>query len=1043
MTSAPIPLWKLEIDDEEYEKLKAEIRQAAGNGFKNCGEECALFYAESWRREYSGGVISKEMIARFADIFSCQRSDDLFNSAKAALTSLQIPIIQLNVRHYFRTLLLQGGLPISRLMQNQTGFDAFQRFLKGLIASFSRLDVDWDDVENVENLNCVRYLPKSYRNNCIYAVSLQIIRAVVEEKEELLPYKATTKELKELTDSLKKENVRVKNLVIRHPLTIDWNLEIQELDNQKSCGVLRYELREIKTITSDMVKGLNSTDCFQFDLFLSRQYIATYKRVKEEEWRTVYKRISLNSRKFTWKGECSVEVKLVCDSGEDLFPSVVNGCAPNLEYPQLLFKNEKGVHEFQKDAGTTTCVALFSQDYVLEQCETPKDIFVNGMRYRYENIGTAESIVCLNSSGERIELKNESSDYSAVYGIDYLSWIESSNYAVTSKPPKIRVYDGNENLAKNAKIEFRQRNGNWQKYTEKNLPFGLVEFKVEFPDGKLERKSFYCIDNLTFRAENATPDSAEIICTGSVSCSVFPVLSSEINFNEVSLSKKWILKKIGTRPSVCHFEIHASPNPVLKISIPSPFEGLSLVKNDNEPVLANAILSFNEFAKYRVLCAGKKTEYDVNISCGEYAIHQTIKNGITALSSFEDSINRVWELSGENPFLGSSCVNLAFEGKSYRVRYFSLDSCLTGQRKSIEIIDNGWVAVRSNIKVSFWNGGTSGCMVLTGNLQACKLLEPKDDAMPAVIPLEHMDIGSFRFPAGTPDGEYLVFSDVYDDCRIIPKLYCLRNGYLEEEQGSRLGNSNNDIQNWILTLDTSEVLDDKSWGKIPLYMEIAERWNLPFKSFNSISASVSSPKLLAKLLLRLFMDEKMNELSSAILRMEREYAMAIHWNRNKIFNDVFSAVAENYPSQAWREVSGGFLKSVKNLLSLSLDSSLAELIQRFLAGNLQNKNPDRLSNEEISNYRGMAMGKNPENSKSELPSIDLPLNKPYYTQAENILPYQKTMINSPLYVYEYTQGINDTLWNSDPDSMKLRRVICFYQRYFKFVYYEILTKMLQ
>lgn len=1031
--------------------LKAEIKLASRDCFKNCGEECALFYAESWRREYSGGAVSKEMIASFAGIYSWW-ADDMFHRAKDALISLKVPIIQLNANHYFRTLLLQGGLPITRLVQNKNGFDAFQRFLKGLLASFSHLKVDWDDVEFVKHLCCVRYLPKSYKNDNIYAVSLQIVRAIVEEKEELLPYKADLKELKDLTDSLKRENDRI--TVITHPLAIDWSFEFRKSEQGEVLGVFRYEFRETRTITSEMVKGLEPDECSQFDLFVSRQYVATYKKTKEEDLNgktlAVYKRVCQNSKAFVWKGECFVVVKLVCDNGDELFPSVVNGEAPDLAIPQILFKEDGEDYRFQKSAGVTECIALYSSnDWNTDYGESAKDVSVNGKIYRYFEIADACAVSFSSDSGDKVELKNETSKFSAVYGIDYLPWLESSSFIVTSKAPRIRIYDENGELMDGNKIECRERNGCWQKYTGKqNFQFGLIDFKVEFPDGKLDRKSFYFIGNLKFKSDNATVNSATISCDKHRDVNIFTVSIPEIGceIKQANNSIAWNLIKrnnVQRCPSTIPFEIHCSNSPVLKISVPSPFKGLSLVKNNGELVPANSILSFNEFLDYQILCFGKKS-YDVKISGGDYEIHQTVKNGITPLSIFEKSINQVRNLIGENPFVPSSGVMLRIGDRSYKVRYFPLDSKLNDSGcVEIRSMDCGWVMVKSNVKILFRDMESNSCVIPDGNLLACKLFKPEDDFLPLeVFPLVSTDCG-FRFPKETADGDYLVFSDIYDKQRIIPKLYHIEGGSLYAEQGSRLKNSERIVQNWIESLDASDVCDDKTWGKVVQLLEVAEKYNLPFKSFNAVSASVSSPRLVTKLLLRMFCEGKINDLSSAVLRVEQEFAMAIHWNRPEIFGDEINAVGKNYPPYVWSEFLSKFFEAVSDLLTFSLDSKVGGLMLGFLNGGLQNVNPNRLSNAEINGYRSKALGVNINDGYSDLPTAGLKLKKCYYAKQTAMLPYQKTMINSPLYVYEYTQGINDTLWNSDPDSMKLRRVICFYQRYFKFVYYEILTKMLQ
>jgi len=211
LNSAPVPLWKLDVDDREYEELKRSVREAVSkNMFWNYGKVFALFYAESWRREYCGGWISKEIVASYANV-SAEQAERMFNHAKLALSSLHVPVIRQNNNQYFRTLLLQGGLPMAYVQLKDSGFNRFKLFLKSMIAELSRLSVDWEDVDVVKGLSCLRYLPETYKNDNIYAVSLQIARAINEERDDLLPYKTDTSELKKLTEMLKAERERVKN----------------------------------------------------------------------------------------------------------------------------------------------------------------------------------------------------------------------------------------------------------------------------------------------------------------------------------------------------------------------------------------------------------------------------------------------------------------------------------------------------------------------------------------------------------------------------------------------------------------------------------------------------------------------------------------------------------------------------------------------------------------------------------------------------------------------------------------------------------------
>jgi methyl-accepting chemotaxis protein len=88
-------------------------------------------------------------------------------------------------------------------VQHKDGFNKFKEFLKSLLKKTSRLEIDWENTEIIKDFPCVNLLPESYRNDNIYAVSLQIVRAIEEERDDLLPYKSEAVELKELTKSLK------------------------------------------------------------------------------------------------------------------------------------------------------------------------------------------------------------------------------------------------------------------------------------------------------------------------------------------------------------------------------------------------------------------------------------------------------------------------------------------------------------------------------------------------------------------------------------------------------------------------------------------------------------------------------------------------------------------------------------------------------------------------------------------------------------------------------------------------------------------------
>ena len=172
--------------------------------------------------------------------------------------------------------------------------------------------------------------------------------------------------------------------------------------------------------------------------------------------------------------------------------------------------------------------------------------------------------------------------------------------------------------------------------------------------------------------------------------------------------------------------------------------------------------------------------------------------------------------------------------------------------------------------------------------------------------------------------------------------------------------------------------------------------------------------------------------------------MAFHWISHQILSQTQGNELENYPEPLKNIVLVQLMNSLRSLMTYTLDSDVAELMTRFLCGNLENRERDFITIPEMNEYRARAIGRNnDENFNADLPVAELPLNQRYYNFNPHIPPYQKTMIDSPLFVYEYTQGWNDRLWDSSDEGLRRRRIINFYRIHYKYVYYDILTKMLR
>lgn len=1051
ITSPICPIWKMNISAEEFENLRICLLEAYNERtLEYYGREAALYYAEWWRRKYCGGAPSKEDVAVSIGLPK-DSAQDLYLFARKALSAWKIQFIHDRKYHYFRTLLLQGGLPMNHIKSNRNDFNSYKLFLNSLVRELSQFNADWNDTEVVSKLNCISYLPKSFNTYSIHDLSLRIAHAIIENREDLLPYDSNSGELRELTKSLKEEHERVQRTRSRQPFAFRWELSVKD-----GNALLRYSLESIRTVYSSTLSGLNPNECYQFDLFVSQKYVATYKRTHIDEDRVgEYRRMNFDNKSFEWKDAPFVDVKLVCDNGDNLFITVAGCYPPDFSYPQVAQKNGN-MYTLRKQNACAENYVIYTAEWGSDDvgCER---ISLHDRELNVSSFST-ELTLHNHSTGEALRFTNRYLPYTIEYKGVYIDWIEESNFKLLDKVPLVTVYDENNQLVQNLASFYRLKTESmWkkiQRYTV--LPAGLIEIKVELPDGRKDIETFYSIQNLHFSASKEREWDACIQCKcawGTVQNCKQDGLSFEIvDENEWRITRD---REEENYPTTCSFVIFKENMPSLRLTIPSPFKGLSLVGEQGELLKSGEILSLSNLGNYKVVEHGIQhpkisfSYLDKANMIESIRLTVPVTSGITPLCNYEEIIERLFNLYGYNSFDRESAVVVDLNGKSFKIRKFVLDTIKSGCNK-IDIPGN--LPGEENER---YVGRIFACPVDVDILA--------EDLNPVELVLQGSEYALMQETSYT---SFIVFSDVYDRKRIIPKFYKLTKeesqseivdavedtGLAEQLKESREGKEKDDfsiqerksnqasnIEYWMKILMQENICTGSHWKQVIASLEIANQYRLPFRTFNSVSAAVASPYLCCKLLLSLFVDNKRDLLISEIQRLEREFAIAIHWIRPTEWTKVLDDL-NIYPEAVSDVLFENFPQFVQELLCLTLDPQSAETFFRFIGGSLPNVDKDFLSCTEINEFRSRAVGKTDNNQ--DLPVYKINLVSEYYKPLKSFRPYQYTMINAPLRVYEYLQGKDDSLWTRDFDCLHVRRIINFYRRYFVRTYCEILTRML-
>lgn len=511
-----MPLWKFKLSEEEYEALKQTLRIHTSDLAKY-GEEAALCYAEWWRRDYKGNIPSKEDVAMGIGIHSSY-ANELYKAAREALQKHGYTFLHsLKGTLYFRTLLNQGGLPINYIT-NSGNMGNYSRFLKELVSELSLINIDWNEVDSsiIQQFNCISYLGKAFKNENIYDVSMQIAHAVIVGEKDILPYDDTDASLAELTKSLETAYSRAKAQRKTRPLSLHWKLRTME--NGK--GYLYVNMDVVKDISSDSIPGLNIMTCYSFDVFVAGTLVGKYVRkdnVRDEEGNVlsaIYTRINVGMHSdILWTGEPVVEVKVRCDNDDRLFLTIAGCYPPNFEYPYVFQMLDDHLYSMSKTANVENNMAIFSHEWKNGE-SLPITICDKELYY---NAFTDELDLQNSETAEEVKLTNDFTPYAVEFSNNYISWVEKSNYKLLSTIPYVRVYDQEKHRVQNCAVKYRFRNDNYIKWRSLKsscvFPCGLVDIRVELPDGHTVTETFYSIGKLKFTSDNESVFSTNIICS--------------------------------------------------------------------------------------------------------------------------------------------------------------------------------------------------------------------------------------------------------------------------------------------------------------------------------------------------------------------------------------------------------------------------------------------------------------------------------------------------------------------------------------------------
>ena len=912
------PIWKLRLDDEEYEAIKTLLREQE-RYLKEYGLEAMIFYAEWWKRDYENGMPSKEDAAKVIGFTSKESTNKLFEVAKQRLSAKDYIIVRKSEGRnnsegknnlYFRTLLFQGGLQLNYIKANLDNLQShIVAFFKALVKALAedetfRNDAAQDNYEVVnERVEKIGQEVKLTHDkiSLLGEMALKTALGVVLEDEEWFPFDDKTNELGELMRELHHENNR--STPRKQELSLIW---------QWKCGAdtpLRVLLDAPKQLPANLIcdengTRLNHETCNTFRLFVDGQEVAKYEYSSDlsgKEKKPIYHLISdIRPAKVTTQTQQSmVEVVARGDNRQRITLQVPGNLLPDFSYPQVWTgTDQEGLYQTKGQKRRPKNLLLFDA----EEWAVADATRANIGETKIGAIEFSERIVLRHrSSGEEEPFENQFTPYKVSIWGSYLPWIEQSSALLLTSRPDIRVYDeeGNRVSKQAYTCFFRQEpqstharnNDEWEPLTRQStLPLGRLGFKVIFPDQHEEIVHAYSIGDLRFEKQKADMLYIDLAVRGGEALVVKPLEQEGMKATPTKEgeSRRWRIESNNpnTPPATCTFEISYPGHRPVKVSIPLQFKGRLLAHIDGRTVAPGNILSLYDLMNFKL--HNNATAIDLplqlsSLSAPQYAFHFPNRQGNTMADQLNalgyeqapdtQEVNLQLSQNTENECV--ACVHFA-QGTS------SLDEVCKGE--ILHALHSVKTSLFKKVLRFLLNNGTYYVLPYTlctkqredGRIEVTRRYAnifdktytshlyalPVDfDLVPELIqayPLDacEEDTNLFSIPTGFPGKECIVFSGRGDSHKVLPRYFNLNVELNNEERQNIRARRQENLSKSLL----EQTFNGQRWNEACRVYSIFAEYLVPYSTHISLECIARDRELLCKFIVAMHSRGKTVEL---------------------------------------------------------------------------------------------------------------------------------------------------------------------------------------
>ncbi|RTZ02345.1 hypothetical protein [Flavobacterium sp. GSP6] len=969
------PLWKYMFNDEDYEKLLEELKLARPLSIDP--RDVTMYYAEWWKKNYNGGTPSKFEIFNSlnGNVRHNFNQEDFFKLAVTGARMLGIKWITRQNTLYFRTLLLQGGLPLSHISENQ---GIYLNFLIAVLEEQPETIEDFIFKPHITGL-----LPLSSQNKDIYENCFEIVKSFLNKEDIYDELFKESEALKAISNTLK---AREKLLIRKQRFSKPKNYWLLSFKKEKISIILRIGLADSYNSESlSNILGFEVTGK-EYQFYVNEELICVFRKMINGNFKTDW----YNQQNQEWNGVSNLPYTYVIKDGEKHEVTDFIETIPNLKEPSLWSRFSDNEWRLIKGNGTSNNEAaiLFPADWYSNLLTMDLSLY-------------EEQLSWLTFEGE-VEICNQQQVRKYLSGVNSFectivskkpAWMLKASMPVVNSIPNVIIYDENSNRLPDSKskIWIRKHNSNesWEGLSKlHHIPLGCIDIKIE-KEGLIAYDMFFNIGNLKAKYATKAIDNAEIEINNLESFEFkldeSPILKIQQLNNKFSLKVNTEYSKI---PTGIKGSLGQKNQKKLYFEMASPFEGMAITNADGKVITEVEKLTLANLYGLRILSTpntGTILRIKNRLKT-EVIITKEIKESSQPIISFLEEITRLYYLADAMDYRNKVCLEL-IEGsktKTYEITGFSHTL---------------------NVEKQFENNVSLQSSEDELDLYAIPLNCKSENI--ELIPLVRNEL-YYTIPSTEITNQFIVISSTEKGKQLMPRYVNTNEEFMEISKEERIDQFHSQL--------LEENYDGQIWKQSLTYFTICIKNHIPFSTFDQLRAISRSSKVAARAFLFLGINQEETDffIQKAIPEMEKDLGFCFHWIKNEDWGIALNELDELYKNQCFVQISG--------LISLYMRENGFDDILKFIMG--ENIKKENILYSDIREVRAL-LG---ERVLKELPRMTPKITKEYNISINEHLPV-KLLLRAPIAVAE---SINDTpnaypIWAGDDHRESIRRNIQYSQ----------------